>query len=425
MPLLVFAQLLLHRHALLKVMDLDQFLQREGLSRYVEAFTHRGVTLQDLLFVEDENDLKELGVDLCVHRRKLLTKLKVLQQHDAPPTTDQHQRLAEHTEHTEQDAQTEQEQLLTPTKDDTQLQLHSNTDDRDDPVPSEEDMLGTAWNEEYNLDSFAQHTAVRRVHLDSELREDFFRGSDDHHHRTPTLHVHDSILDSEQQSIVQLETTIAAYRAKYIAERADKLQSTIENERAMIDVQVECAKEKTGMTQEIEQLESALLTSTKDSDALRHEINRLSKRLQAFEDNSDYHKKLCTLQQEITTLTQLVQDEQNTNDTLNHKWQAAETMKKWLTAEWESTEQEALRYKQQLVEGSNERVLSVQLKDDVDELLVFLSSKLKVVEEDRGLRLAVKEEWSRLLMDSFVMRKWFVMEREVGMVASWVLKEKE
>jgi hypothetical protein len=48
---------------------------------------------------------------------------------------------------------------------------------------------------------------------------------------------------------------------------------------------------------------------------------------------------------------------------------------------------------------------------------------LKVREEDRGLRLSVKEEWSRFLMSSNVKKKWFEVEREVGMVTSWARKK--
>ena len=98
-------------------------------------------------------------------------------------------------------------------------------------------------------------------------------------------------------------------------------------------------------------------------------------------------------------------------------------MKGWLTKQWEKTEKESLRFKEQLIASSKEKLYSKKILYDMEELLSFLSEQLKVRENDRGLRLAVKEEWSRFLMSSNVMKKWFEVEREVGMVTSWARKK--
>ena len=47
-------------------------MKRSGLGRYVTTFKDQGIDMDCLTFVQNEQDLSELGVDLSVHRRKLL-----------------------------------------------------------------------------------------------------------------------------------------------------------------------------------------------------------------------------------------------------------------------------------------------------------------------------------------------------------------
>ena len=107
---------------------------------------------------------------------------------------------------------------------------------------------------------------------------------------------------------------------------------------------------------------------------------------------------------------------------LKTKLQTAEEMKLFLTNEWEKTEEEAKRTKEQLLEGIEEKGNALEYCAECEELLAYLASKLKIEEDDRGLRLAVKEEWSRFIMDSRIMKTFFVVEREVNMIPSWRLR---
>ena len=159
---------------------------------------------------------------------------------------------------------------------------------------------------------------------------------------------------------------------------------------------------------------------------LRSEINIFSKKNIILEDqlaNATNDEELHELKQQILQLNHLVQVQQEENETLETKLSAADDMKGWLTKQWEKTEKESLRFKEQLIASSKEKLYSKKILYDMEELLSFLSEQLKVRENDRGLRLAVKEEWSRFLMSSNVMKKWFEVEREVGMVTSWARKK--
>jgi predicted nucleic acid-binding Zn-ribbon protein len=210
-----------------------------------------------------------------------------------------------------------------------------------------------------------------------------------------------------------------------VNERAERCQTTIENESAMIDVQVRCEKEVTRMQQEILTLEQTTTTFNNDSEVLRQEIHHLSGRNARLQEElleSTHDKEMNDLKRQVQELNRVVQEQHEHQETLHTKLNAAEDMKVWLTKEWEKTEQEAVRLKQKLTRSSKEKVKADGSVKDMHELLVFLSEQLRVHEYDRGLRLAVKEEWSRLLMGSAVMNKWFVCEREVGMVKSWVLR---
>ena len=109
---------------------------------------------------------------------------------------------------------------------------------------------------------------------------------------------------------------------------------------------------------------------------------------------------------------------------LTTKLQTAEDMKCFLTSEWEKAESEASHFKEQLLASATDKGAALEFRSKMEELLSFLSRKLKINEEDRGLRLAVKEEWSRLLMESKIMQMFFVVEREVNMIPSWVLRQR-
>ena len=454
---------------------LQAFLSQHSLAKYIESFAAQGVSLSDLLFVENEQDLQELGVTLSVHRRKMVHLLKEYkenkpaeqqhhhQQHPPPPPKKEQQEPVEQLER--QDDPTLL--LVTPTK----KQQHATplpaptapttpTLAADAQVPSEEDMLGinTAWNDFNTLDALEQQrnrdatlelSSPMNTHMDSGLRERYLShppttelattttaSSVSHRYPLPDSYETTSQYSNssssttatsmkEQTSILDLEHQIKMYHTKYLNERAERCQTTIENERAMIDVQVRCEKEVTRMQQEIHKLEQTTTTFNNDSEVLRQEINHLSGRNARLQEElleSTHDKEMNDLKRQVQELNRVVQEQHEHKETLHTKLNAAEDMKVWLTKEWEKTEQEAVRLKKKLTRSSKEKVKADGSLKDMHELLVFLSEQLRVHEYDRGLRLAVKEEWSRLLMGSAVMNKWFVCEREVGMVKSWVLR---
>ena len=194
----------------------------------------------------------------------------------------------------------------------------------------------------------------------------------------------------------------------------------------MIDVQVKCEKEVNQLNQEIVQLEQTINNFNNDSDVLRREINHLSEKNAKLKEElleSTHDQEMNALKKQVQVLNKVIQEQQENNETLETKLSAAEDMKGWLTKQWKKTEQESLRFKQKLMASSKAKRKADSDLKDMNELLVFLGEQLRVHDYDRGLRLAVKEEWSRLLMGSGVMKKWFVVEREVGMVKSYVLRE--
>ena len=107
-----------------EVHTLQAFLSQHSLAKYIESFAAQGVSLSDLLFVENEQDLQELGVTLSVHRRKMVHLLKEYkenkpteqqhhhQQHPPPPPKKEQQEPVEQLER--QDDPTLL--LVTPTK---------------------------------------------------------------------------------------------------------------------------------------------------------------------------------------------------------------------------------------------------------------------------------------------------------------------
>jgi hypothetical protein len=64
--------------------------------------------------------------------------------------------------------------------------------------------------------------------------------------------------------------------------------------------------------------------------------------------NATNDEELHELKQHILQLNHLVQVQQEENETLETKLSAADDMKGWLTKQWEKTEKESLRFKEQL-----------------------------------------------------------------------------
>src|SRR5438128_2690246 len=68
-------------------MDIADFLRTLGLDRYKPAFRHNEIDLDTLISLTNE-DLKDLGVGLVGHRRKILTAAAELGQTDPALSAD-------------------------------------------------------------------------------------------------------------------------------------------------------------------------------------------------------------------------------------------------------------------------------------------------------------------------------------------------
>lgn len=328
-------------------------------------------------------------------------------------------------------------------------------------------MLVTAW-ADYDMDEVQRVPRDALIllnsgsHMSSELREEYLSGEylageylsgeylsgehdvtamienhEDHHedHRelehsdqnSSLMQIQDDVLLHEHATFLEMEEEVAKYRRLYLQERAERLQSSIENERAMIDVQTECDENKRRMRYKVESARVELGRSEESCDVMRKEVSALSTTVQALEraiKTSSHDAELTELKQRVVELEETARRSNEEFDMLTTKLQTAEDMKIFLTSEWEKAESEAGRFKEQLLASATDKGAALEFRSEMEELLSFLSRKLKINEEDRGLRLAVKEEWSRLLMESKIMQMFFVVEREVNMIPSWVLRQR-
>ena len=475
---------------------MEDFLSFHGLSRYITKFNHVGVDLEDLIFVQDEQDLVELGVDLSIHRRKLISILQVkkqeqlkqqehqehqeqLKQHpDGIPNTkkefkqqlndlpilihSKEQTEAETDEDirsasTSQEEQEEQEEahqsnelptiihsnkdmdaeledkIISSSTSTTSQQLPHDIECEINVVPSEEDMLGTEW-ANFGLEINGDQPSKRQSsHMESDLREEYISTTATLPTKIDTdidddglfLQIHDTILETEHASFMELEEQLIKYKQQSVQDRAERYQQTIENERVMIDLQCQCDEKIKNMKKEKNKIQKQKNKTNDACAVLRKEIQLLSnnaKELQKQLKSSSHDTENVILKRQVNDLKSSLLNYQNENEMLKTKLQTAEEMKLFLTNEWEKTEEEAKRTKEQLLEGIEEKGNALEYCAECEELLAYLASKLKIEEDDRGLRLAVKEEWSRFIMDSRIMKTFFVVEREVNMIPSWRLR---
>ena len=464
---------------------LETFLEINGLSRYVETLSEHSVGWKDLQFVETDDDLLELGVDLKVHRRKLLSLLSNPLAESLPTTLSTNEPIAagqldltpprgngspSSPSTVAEISAPSSTNVPTPpalsssssTTTTTTTIPSSSTRALAPPPPSEDDMLVTAW-ADYDMDEVQRVPRDALIllnsdsHMSSELREEYLSGEylsgeylsrehdvtamienhEDHHedHREleqsdqnfSLMQIQDKVLLHEHATFLEMEEEVAKYRRRYLQERAERLQSSIENERAMIDVQTECDENKRRMRCKVESARVELGRSEESCDVMRKEVSALSTTVQALEraiKTSSHDAELTELKQRVVELEETARRSNEELDMLTTKLQTAEDMKCFLTSEWEKAESEASHFKEQLLASATDKGAALEFRSEMEELLSFLSRKLKINEEDRGLRLAVKEEWSRLLMESKIMQMFFVVEREVNMIPSWVLRQR-
>ena len=435
-------------------------MKRSGLGRYVTTFKDQGIDMDCLTFVQNEQDLSELGVDLSVHRRKLLhlllhqtkakqeqvKKVDMKREGDESSTCDDTTVIPTTTGTPTQvdmlgaepiclgDVVSTKESVVSTkesvvsTKDNVVPSKDSVVPSIESVVPSEEDMLGTQWSD-FGLETNGNHhqeiDVSTRTHMESDLREEILNESTKTTAgETGFLQVHDTILEEEHATLMELEEQVNKYKQHCLQERAERYQQAIENERAMIDLQVECDRQKKQVLEDARRIQLRQVESEESCAILRKEVGMLSTRVQELEEqllSSSHDAENVLLKYQVENLTSTLRCVQNDNEMLGTKLKTAEDMKLFLTSEWERTEDEARRVKEQLLASATDKGDALEFCADMEELLFFLSNKLKIEEKDRGLRLAVKEEWSRMLMGSSIMQVFFEVEKEVNMIPSWKL----
>ena len=85
------------------------------------------------------------------------------------------------------------------------------------------------------------------------------------------------------------------------------------------------------------------------------------------------------------------------NDTLEVQLETANNMKEYLSQQWTEASKQVVELEVRLSRLQNEKDEAVAKVRATDRLKRFLTQKLRVEPHDRGLILAVKDEWRKLL----------------------------
>ena len=384
------------------VADVCEWLKSHNLSRYADAFSSFEVDGLTLLEIIDDADLVELDVTVRVHRRKILTLVRLLRNTDDSTVQEA---SSENQDHIDQDKNSGNEIEALPREDDMLESAYAREMDflapRLSPVTNGSDADGkTTHSDKLKLP----------VETSSENVETVFFNAEGEDHQTVLLR--DDILEREWKNLSDLERERDQYKRAFMLECVEKHQTTIESERALMELEKSAQRHAEYLQGQLNDVSERLSKSRADCDKLRQEICTLNTRNKKMKQKLIKYKAVSQEKAysgstgAIAELREELGRQREAFQVLNMKWKLAEEMKEFLSSKWIESDAEIKRLSDEVVWAASKKAKAFEHLAHVDQLIRLLSRRMKSRPGDSSLELAVKDEWQRLL-DSHVFSLFF------------------
>ena len=319
-------------------------------------------------------------------------------------------------------------------------------------VPREEDMLGSPYADSFALgtnsreDIYASlnvsqvaRTPTSQLGLNelNELRDSLLEEAHSSQASRGLLLsssralLRDDILEKEWLNLSDVERERDQYKRGFLIECAEKHQSAIENERAMIELQNSAQRHAAHLELTVSTLTSQLEDSQADGVRLSEEINRLNAKNELLKQrmsdlergrglgvargdgdsdgDSDDRVSRSVDRDSSERVERALREElgrqREAFQVVSMQLRVADEMKEYLSSKWAEADAESKRLSDEVVISAEKKAKAFQSLAHVDQLINLLSKKMRRSSNDRGLKLAVKDEWRRMLKSNVV--AWF------------------